>query len=440
MRGGLLVTLLGAAACAQPGAAAGRAPASAATGPPAPSAPLSSSAAPAAKAPVRRPQPLVPSGAAATVYASTEPPDGAKAPADPLRDAIRAAVREGARKAGIATPEVEGRLDLAMNDLARALGPEDMPAPEAVDFLLAHYGLPDPSPDWLIQRAPLGSDGEVAEQTAPQVLETLKAMQAARLGIGVDRSSGELRVVIGVQAREVDLDAVPREIRPRRPVTIAGQLRASFHHPELVVTAPDGRVREVAVRTAAVARRFEGTIACDAGAGRYQVAVTADGSGGPGVLANFPLYCGVSPPRHAPVPAGVLPTQTTAKEAEARLLLLVNRDRATAGLPPLAIDARLAEAARAHSRDMADHEFVAHISPTTGSGAERVERIGLAPDLLLENVGRAYSADDAESGFMASPGHRSNILDRRARFIGIGVAAGRELAGFVPLFVTQLMM
>ena len=29
---------------------------------------------------------------------------------------------------------------------------------------------------------------------------------------------------------------------------------------------------------------------------------------------------------------------------------------------------------------------------------------------------------------------------RRARFIGIGVAAGREMAGFVPLFVTQLMM
>jgi uncharacterized protein YkwD len=440
MRGGLLATLLGAAACAHSGAAAGHAPASTATGPAAPPAPPPSSGAPAAKAAVPRPQPLVPSGAAATVYASTEPPDGAKAPADPLRDAIRAAVREGARKAGIRTPEVDGRLDLAMNDLARALGPDDLPASEAVDFLLAHYGLPDPPPEWLIQRATLGSDGEFAEQIAPQVLETLKAKQGARLGIGVDRSSGELSVVIGVQAREVDLDAMPRRIRPQKPVTVAGRLRASFHDPELVVTTPDGRVREEAVRTAPGARRFEGTIACDAGAGRYQVAVTADGAGGLGVLANFPIYCGVAPPRHAPVPAGVLPTQTTAREAEARLLVLVNRDRAIAGLPPLALDARLAEAARAHSLDMADHEFVAHISPTTGSGAERVERVGLAPDLLLENVGRAYSAEDAESGFMASPGHRSNILDRNARFIGIGVAAGREVAGFIPLFVTQLMM
>jgi uncharacterized protein YkwD len=148
----------------------------------------------------------------------------------------------------------------------------------------------------------------------------------------------------------------------------------------------------------------------------------------------------VPTPRQAPVPAGLVLAQTTAQEAEARLLALLNRDRAAAGLPPLALDTRLAEAARAHSRDMADHDFVAHISPTTGSAVERVGRVGLAPDLLLENVGRAYSAEDAESGFMASPGHRGNILDRRARFIGIGVAVGRELAGSVPLFVTQLMM
>ncbi len=436
MRGVGFATLLGLAACAQSGGAAEHPSPSVAPA----SVPQAAAGAPVAKAPPRRPEPLVPSGPAATVYASTAPADGVKAPPDPLRDAIRAAVRESARRAGVPTPELDARLDLAMNDFARVLGPDDMPAPEAVDFLLAHYGLPDPPPHWLIERATLGSDGEVAERTAPPVLEALKATQAARLGVGIDRGAGELRVVIAVQERDVDLEPVPRQIAPQKPVTIAGRLRASFRDPELVVTAPDGRVREVAVRGTGPRGRFEGTVGCDAGPGRYQVEVTADGAGGPGVLANFPLYCGVAPPRDAPVPAGVQPTVTTAKDAEARLLALVNRDRAAAGLPRLALDARLAEAARAHSHDMADHDFVAHISPTTGSAVERVARVGLTPDLLLENVGRAYSAEDAESGFMASPGHRGNILDRRARFIGIGVATGRELAGSVPLFVTQLMM
>lgn len=439
MRGVGFAMLLGLAACAQSGGAAGHPPPSAA--------PASAAVAPIAKAAPRRPEPLVPSGPAATVYASTPPSDGIMAPSDPLRDAIRAAVRESARRAGVRTPEVDARLDLAMNDFARALGPDDMPAPEAVDFLLAHYGLPDPPPHWLIERATLGSDGEVAERTAPPVMEALKATQAARLGIGIDRGSGELRVVIAVQERDVDLEPVPRQIAPQKTVTIAGRLRPSFHDPEVVITAPDGSVRELAVhaagargRVAGERERFEATVGCSGGPGRYQVEVTADGAGGPGVLANFPLYCGVAPPRDAPVPAGVQPTVTSAKEAEARLLALVNRDRATAGLAPLALDARLAAAARAHSHDMADHDFVAHISPTTGSAVERVARVGLTPDLLLENVGRAYSAEDAESGFMASPGHRGNILDKRARFIGIGVAVGRELAGSVPLFVTQLMM
>jgi uncharacterized protein YkwD len=89
---------------------------------------------------------------------------------------------------------------------------------------------------------------------------------------------------------------------------------------------------------------------------------------------------------------------------------------------------------------MAEHQFVAHVSPSTGSAAERVARAGLAPILLLENVGRAYSAEDAESGFMTSPGHRGNILDPRATRIGIGIAVGREINDMVPLLVTQLMM
>lgn len=435
MRGVGFATLLGLAACAQSGGAAG--------GPPPPVAPgsvsASAPAAPAATAPPGRPEPLVPSGLAATVYASTAPSDGVRAPPDPLREAIRAAVRESARRAGVPTPKVDARLDLAMNDLARSLGPTDNPASEAVDFLLAHYGLPDPSPQFLIERTTL-ADEEVAERTAQSVLEALKTTPASRLGVGIDRGAGELRLVIGVQRRDVELEPVPRQIAPQKPATIAGRLRASFHDPGLVVTAPDGTVRELAVQAAGASGRFEGTVGCSDGTGRYQVAITAYDAGGAGVLANFPVYCGVAPPRDAPVPAGVQPTMTTAKDAEARLLALVNRDRAAAGLPPLAIDTRLADAARAHSQDMADHEFVAHISPTTASAVERVARVGLTPDLLLENVCRAYSAEDAESGFMASPGHRGNILDRRARFIGIGVAAGRELAGFVPLFVTQLMM
>ena len=69
---------------------------------------------------------------------------------------------------------------------------------------------------------------------------------------------------------------------------------------------------------------------------------------------------------------------------------------------------------------------------------DRARRGGLQPTLVLENVGRAYSAEEAESGFLSSPGHRGNILDPRARRVGIGIVHGAPVTGMVPLFVTQL--
>ena len=117
----------------------------------------------------------------------------------------------------------------------------------------------------------------------------------------------------------------------------------------------------------------------------------------------------------------------------------MNRDRARAGLPALMVDPRLTAIARAHSQDMADHDFVGHVSPRTGTAMDRVRRAGLRPELVLENVGRAYGASEAESGFLASPGHRGNLLDPHARRLGVGVVFGREVTGTRPMFVTQLM-
>jgi uncharacterized protein YkwD len=329
-----------------------------------------------------------------------------------------------------------------MDDLSAALGPDDVPAPETVGFLLAHYGIVDVQPHWLMERTtPASSDQDIADRTAPAVLEALKSTPVARIGVGIDRTATEVRVVIAVQEIDVHLDPIARQLARGRAATIAGRIDPRFRDARVVVTAPDGSVREHGAAAAAVTTgRFSDEVRCDAGPGRYQVEITGVTSAGPGVLANFPLFCAVSPPTQAPGPAGVRLARMTPAQAEARLLALVNRDRAAARLAPLVLDARLAAIARAHSRDMVEHDFVAHVSPSTGSAAQRVARAGLRPALLLENVGRAYSADEAESGFMASPGHRGNILDARATRIGIGVAVGREANDVVPLLVTQLMM
>ena len=125
-------------------------------------------------------------------------------------------------------------------------------------------------------------------------------------------------------------------------------------------------------------------------------------------------------------------------DAEILLLALVNRDRRTAGLPPLIADPALAAVARAHSQDMLANGFVGHISPTTGGPDERVKRAGIPFRHLAENVGRNSSVEELELGLMGSPGHRSAILDGQSIHVGIGVAIATPTPNEVVIYGTQL--
>jgi uncharacterized protein YkwD len=359
-------------------------------------------------------------------------------PAEPLRAAILDDARAVARRRGAAPPDGDPRLDLAMTDLARGLRGDDLPALEVVDFLLAHYGIVEPSPHLLLGRATPGADENVRQQIAGQIAEVAKVASIARVGVGIDRSGDQMYVVVALQEQNVQVDPVPRRIAPGGSTVLSGKLTHRYANPHVVVTGPGGSVRQL--DAAASGASFRSEIRCDAGPGRYQVEVTGVNEGGTVVLANFPLYCGVAPPAEAPRNTGVRQGTLAPADAEKRMLHLVNRDRAAAGLRPLTLDEKLSAVARAHSHDMATNDFVAHVSPTTGTALDRARRAGLSPALIFENVGRAYSADQAETGFMSSPGHRGNILDPRATRIGIGVAVGKPVTGTNPLFVTQLLM
>jgi uncharacterized protein YkwD len=389
------------------------------------------------------PPPFVASGRGALAYGA--PPTAADRAAtgeDPLRAAIVEDARAFAGRAGLPLPEGDPRLDQAMNDLARNLRGDDLPALELVSFLLSHYGIVEPSPHLLFARGSPGADQEIRDHTASQVPQIYKMAaglsSVGRIGVGIDRSAAGISVVVGLLARTIELAPVPRRLPAGGSTGIAGQLVGQHQSPQLIVTAPDGKVHQVPI--AAGGRSFRGQFRCDRGKGVYQVEVTAHDAMGDAVLANFPVFCGVQPPAEAPRDSRVKQGTLSAPEAEKAMLALVNRDRAAAGRRPLVLDQRLSEVARAHSRDMAENDFVGHISPRTGDALARVQRAGLRPQLIMENVGRAYSAEETESGFMMSPGHRGNLLDSRVTRIGIGVAFGKPVTGLSPMFVTQLFV
>ncbi|MFF8637027.1 CAP domain-containing protein [Streptomyces pilosus] len=114
---------------------------------------------------------------------------------------------------------------------------------------------------------------------------------------------------------------------------------------------------------------------------------------------------------------------------------LTNRARARAGLPPLTGDARLTEAAQAHSADMVARDFYSHTAPDGSGPLDRATAAGAARRTVGENIacGQRSPAEVVE-GWLNSPGHRANILAPGFTHIGVGFAGG----GRAGTYWTQL--
>jgi uncharacterized protein YkwD len=339
----------------------------------------------------------------------------------PLEDPLRLRLVQGFQRAGAAegiTVVADERLDRAMSDLARALDDDEDPRSEAVEFLLGYHGIIEPYPHMLL----LGAHPTVYDQLVARVLASPKLPRAAvvTVGVGIDTARTVHKIVVALQEKYLDLAPVARKQAPGAVFELAGSLLGSFSSPTVYVTVPNGIPSERPLLTDGMA--FRAPVACDRGDGHYQLEVFGSDASGPRVLANFTVFCGVEAPDSLPGRGGYVPTPIAGDEAERQLFALINEARATAALPAVAADPDLARVARAHSRDMLNNEYIAHISPTTGSPADRVAKAGIAVTRLAENVGTSSSPEELHKGLMRSPGHRAAILDPKVTRVGVGVA------------------
>ncbi|MCD9877783.1 CAP domain-containing protein [Streptomyces guryensis] len=119
----------------------------------------------------------------------------------------------------------------------------------------------------------------------------------------------------------------------------------------------------------------------------------------------------------------------------AQVVDLTNRERARAGLPPLATDPLLTTAAQAHSVDMVARAFYSHTSPEGSRPWDRAAAAGARQRSIGENIACGQrSPAEVVDGWMNSPGHRANILKPDFTHIGIGFAGG----GPAGMYWTQL--
>lgn len=107
--------------------------------------------------------------------------------------------------------------------------------------------------------------------------------------------------------------------------------------------------------------------------------------------------------------------------AEFQMLLLLNKERTSNGLSPLAIDESLREVARNHAGDMLERGYFSHSTPEGLSPFDRMTAAKVSFTYAGENLALAPNVTLSMQGLMNSPGHRANILSPNFNTIGIGV-------------------
>lgn len=112
------------------------------------------------------------------------------------------------------------------------------------------------------------------------------------------------------------------------------------------------------------------------------------------------------------------------ERSEERMLELINEERRKAGVPPVVLDQSIVPVARAHSKDMWDRSYFAHVNPDGESPFDRMRDGGVDFRSAGENLALARTVERAHVGLMNSPGHKRNILDPAFGRVGIGVIDG----------------
>ena len=119
-----------------------------------------------------------------------------------------------------------------------------------------------------------------------------------------------------------------------------------------------------------------------------------------------------------------------------QLLARLNAERAAVGLPALVMDHTLNLAAQGHANDMYNRSYYAHESPEGTTVFTRLEIAGYAPQVAAENIAKnQFSVQEVMDSWMASEGHRENMLDETVTETGFGMAYGKSNGEYTVLWV-----
>ena len=148
--------------------------------------------------------------------------------------------------------------------------------------------------------------------------------------------------------------------------------------------------------------------------------------------------------------------QIRPSDLELQISARINSERQANNLNPLLIDDQLSKIARDHSQDMVNRGYFNHVDPDgrtprdrlragryncSRTSGENIFQNNLFSRVIIRGNEKFYDwnsldqiAESTVRDWMASPGHRQNILRKLYLRTGLGVA----MAGNGQVFITQV--
>ncbi|WP_404784254.1 CAP domain-containing protein [Altericista sp. CCNU0014] len=130
-------------------------------------------------------------------------------------------------------------------------------------------------------------------------------------------------------------------------------------------------------------------------------------------------------------PLAFAPQKLNRPDVRQFALDLANRDRVADGLPPMAEDLELSQAAQRHAEDMLRRNYFDHYSPEGESPADRLtaaggsgfpaENIGMREDPRVKRI-KAQLLETFQRQWMSSAPHRRNLMNPNYQRFGYGLA------------------
>ncbi|WP_082112318.1 CAP domain-containing protein [Paenibacillus sp. DMB20] len=126
------------------------------------------------------------------------------------------------------------------------------------------------------------------------------------------------------------------------------------------------------------------------------------------------------------------PASTEKSAFASRVVELVNKERAKAGLKALTVNDALTVMALDKAKDMNSKNYFDHNSPTYGSPFDMMKKYGISYRYAGENIAKGQrTPEEVMNSWMNSEGHRKNIMSPNFTMIGVGYYNGYWVQEFI---------